>query len=777
MASVQGSDLSLMCTICRDIRFDELAWQTVEYQRAKPPLKYDLGTIYEVRSRQQSCELCRAIMGYLNSADSSHGPTSPGDRLEVGSHLFASAHREDMNRWKPHDPYLQIQHITINLVPAGHQGLNQTMGPALPPDFYLPHVNTLKQPEDIRTSRFMSFHTCTKPVPSVEGFCSDEPQKVGATNVKFGGRVRSNQIDLRLPSRWLRLCQERHGSRCRPISPLSGSLQDIPGLRLIDVKNLCVIKAPSKCEYCALSYCWGQSANFICTRSNVKSLEFPAALVLDRLPRTIRHAIQITGALGVRYLWVDALCIVQDDEAMIACQIPLMSQIYERATATIIAASGDDSHHGLAGVDLGTRNVERTIIKLPNLDLLQIIDDGSYDGLRQSRWQTRAWTMQEELFSRRRLVFTPQQMYWQCKCAFWMEEFELESAREEISFNRPTGGWNPDFPELPFDIKDFDQALYRQLVREYLRKTMTYAADSLRAFAGVMTALSKGTEQQILWGIPEKFFSRALEWQAQSAQQRHLGNERIKLPTGDFVSVPFPSWSWSAWKAESLGSSVYWQAELYDWKNTATIVFYRCGANGPSKRVVEVYDPPPIHHYKDLPNGNTVEIRQEYDEGNVDGGVKTTLWVGSPREIEDASNEVTECSFVDSGLLKCWTSVAALYIRRKRTNQRQTKYWYTLLNDKGVDILEINVHLQSTAHIAWQDRKRQETLPPKVREYSKESDVFAIHSVVIGKSDFSHVSVLLVEWEKGIGYRLGFVTMTESTWISLDREWKLVTLG
>jgi hypothetical protein len=73
------------------------------------------------------------------------------------------------------------------------------------------------------------------------------------------------------------------------------------------------------------------------------------------LPKTIRDAIDLVRALKERYLWVDALCLVQNDQADMQKGIDIMDIIYERAVMTIVAASGDSANSGLPGVHRGSR--------------------------------------------------------------------------------------------------------------------------------------------------------------------------------------------------------------------------------------------------------------------------------------------------------------------------------------------------------------------------------------------------------------------------------------
>lgn len=114
-----------------------------------------------------------------------------------------------------------------------------------------------------------------------------------------------------------------------------------------------------------------------------------------------RMAIQVTKALGLRYLWVDRYCIHQNDPKDVKCQIAQMDQIYRKAEIVIIAASDQD---GLPGVGLISRIPQKKIQR----GNVTIFESGPDPGntIRNSKWFTRAWTFQEAILARRRLYFT-----------------------------------------------------------------------------------------------------------------------------------------------------------------------------------------------------------------------------------------------------------------------------------------------------------------------------------------------------------------------------------
>lgn len=105
------------------------------------------------------------------------------------------------------------------------------------------------------------------------------------------------------------------------------------------------LKAEEEIKYTALSYCWGKSQNFVTTIDNLEGMR--EKIPWEKLPLTIQDAILITRGLGIRYIWVDALCIIQDSPQDWRAESTKMAEIYGGSFLTISAALGDSVHHGL----------------------------------------------------------------------------------------------------------------------------------------------------------------------------------------------------------------------------------------------------------------------------------------------------------------------------------------------------------------------------------------------------------------------------------------------
>src|SRR5215471_13474429 len=130
-----------------------------------------------------------------------------------------------------------------------------------------------------------------------------------------------------------------------------------------------------KGEYVALSYCWGGTQLVVLRASTLETMT--ANLDLSSLPKTIRDAVEVTRRLGFRFLWIDALCIMQDCMADKDKEIQRMGYIYKNAAITIAAAAA-------RGASEGFLRLERT--QPPSYKFQFQLPDGSQSTLFISRW-------------------------------------------------------------------------------------------------------------------------------------------------------------------------------------------------------------------------------------------------------------------------------------------------------------------------------------------------------------------------------------------------------
>ncbi|KAF2670376.1 HET-domain-containing protein, partial [Microthyrium microscopicum] len=241
----------------------------------------------------------------------------------------------------------------------------------------------------------------------------------GDRKLFFGRRVDQKQVNWPLLKSWLPECERFHNGLC---DRRGKAAQDLPkNLRVIDIVEGKIVTAPPRCQYCAMTYVWGpiRREGTLLKQSwlkrDHKGREY--ADLPSVLPRTIADSMIVAGALGFRYLWNDSLCIVQGPEDAPQhknSQIWRMDAIYSSAALTIAAATGSNADSGLPGVSLPRRIKQisevvdgiRFAVPFPNYDIIH--DD------RSLIWNTRGWTMQEKLLSKRLLLFTDEQVYFKC---------------------------------------------------------------------------------------------------------------------------------------------------------------------------------------------------------------------------------------------------------------------------------------------------------------------------------------------------------------------------
>lgn len=201
---------------------------------------------------------------------------------------------------------------------------------------------------------------------------------------------------------WLDYCKRYHKTLCRP------SNSQLRGLKLIDCEALAIQDATDEIHYVALSYVWGSASYY-----HYQVQDSSGRSLLPRsLAPVISDAISVTKALGFRYLWIDKFCIDQNDADTKHYQIQQMDAIYENSELTIIAAAGGDENHGLPGVGARSRTFQPTA-RVGEVKVVWTMRDPHYS-IRSSKWFTRGWTFQEAVLSRRRLVFTEEQIYFEC---------------------------------------------------------------------------------------------------------------------------------------------------------------------------------------------------------------------------------------------------------------------------------------------------------------------------------------------------------------------------
>jgi heterokaryon incompatibility protein (HET) len=365
------------------------------------------------------------------------------------------------------------------------------------------------------------------------------PQFKGFEPVRL---LNTGSIDFSVLNGWLYLCQTMHTRVCNAQRREEISLQHF---KLIDCHTRQIVTA-DHADYIALSYVWGPTE---------ECHEFSEQLPTT-LPRTIEDAIIVTQNLGLRYIWIDRYCINQQRKGHAYLQMSQMDLIYQNAIITIVAAARKDPSYGLPGVSRRERRpqlrarIRSTVFVNPWAKTRFLVAD--------SHWATRGWTYQESVLSRRRLVFTDEQVYFECNGMSCYEAFQIPweslhtSDRQSMEDKYLNG---PDYDDalFPFGVDTTSNAIFNR-ISEYSRKSLTHQSDRLNAFLGILRAFET---QDIYhcWGTPilPSPFAPGMKPSKQDLNTGFLLGLCWTQKVSPQVRIPnLPSWSWTGW------SSIVW---------------------------------------------------------------------------------------------------------------------------------------------------------------------------------------------------------------------------
>lgn len=252
--------------------------------------------------------------------------------------------------------------------------------------------------------------------------------------------------------------------------------------------------------YAALSYCWGGPQPLTTLRCNIS--ERMAGIEIDTLPATLRDAVLVTRRLGIPYLWIDALCIVQDSDEDKLSEIGKMGAIYRNATVTLAAAHARAASDGF--LTPCTDHVQAAScllpVHFPGQEAMGHIALEPQNANLQARatapLQTRGWTFQEAMLSPRLLVFSKYGLRCVCKVPY-QKLLNFGSLPRDVEpgvMNREE--WNFEDLEMMRSIYGdhwmhnlYLRELWASVLQEYTHRALTVPSDKLHALQGIVEQL------------------------------------------------------------------------------------------------------------------------------------------------------------------------------------------------------------------------------------------------------------------------------------------------
>jgi hypothetical protein len=388
----------------------------------------------------------------------------------------------------------------------------------------------------------------------------DDAARFGREHAYHGRRVEP-VVSFNLIKEWMRICEIEHGSTCANV--WKNVTEQLPqGARMIDVNQMAIVEAPQNCRYVALSYMWGRiNTEYKTLSENVAQRCQRGSLESVALPRTIRDAIRVVRKLGERYLWVDAMCIIQDDPDNTKAQIAGMAVIYGAAVLTIFSVGGDSADAPLPGLDPGSRQEQQRVARIQSLSLavpLRMLEET----LAASKWNTRGWTFQEHVLSQRGLFFTNEQLFFRCARDVFSEDVIVESSKDSAMYPGKYEGLRFGGLHSIRHMRDQHNRYhtyaraFMQIVEEYTRRELTCPGDIYNAIFAIITVFSRDIEiapldpdLAFLFGMPVSVLEDAMLWQPDENAPPHDRRGEEGLVT--------PSWSWAGWKNSVVYFDLY----------------------------------------------------------------------------------------------------------------------------------------------------------------------------------------------------------------------------
>ena len=342
---------------------------------------------------------------------------------------------------------------------------------------------------------------------------------------------------------WLRECIEKHdcqGSTTLPSRVLDVS-QSLKG-------GISLYVTDQEVEpYAALSHCWGGEVPMKTMTSNYAAQQNHIAV--DDLPQNFKDAIEVTRSLGLRYLWIDALCIIQDDLSDWEVESREMSSIYGDAHLVIGADGAKSAEEGFLcdSPEYNSMHADANSALVAVVDdeqadvyvsecpehydtcslLNKAVSSEQYEDVVENPLSQRAWTFQEQLLARRMVHFTKEEMVWECQSRYRCECTQFDDSRQRTSKDDWISG----------DTANMGVQWY-SFVNEVCVRQLTFRTDILPCLSGIAAQMEASMMGRYLAGLWEEDLPLGLTWSYKQLQTR-------------MVPQQAPSWSWASLEGRS----------------------------------------------------------------------------------------------------------------------------------------------------------------------------------------------------------------------------------
>jgi hypothetical protein len=344
-----------------------------------------------------------------------------------------------------------------------------------------------------------------------------------------------SECDYVLYSEWIRVCDESHKHVESRVAKLPRRVLDVGDQYDSDGVRLCETDGDARGIYIALSHRW-QDGTSMTIGDNVRDRR--AGIKLADLPQTFQGAVRITRRLGIRYLWIDSLCIIQDDDQDWEYEAANMDSVYAFAYCTLAISSSRATTGG-----------------------------GTFDlDVEKGELSRRGWILQERVLSPRTIHIVGQQAYLECGAVIWSKGVDRGVKPRDATAK------SPEIPRL--DLADSQEkrcTMFQEIFSRYSGLELTQVTDRPVAIVGIEHHTMTLYQTISLYGIVEAFLCETLLWyRADAKRLSPLVDFNVKVSLWSVRGKKVPSWSWMGY----VGQIGYMSVAADGWSRSRWLYMY-----------------------------------------------------------------------------------------------------------------------------------------------------------------------------------------------------------
>lgn len=293
--------------------------------------------------------------------------------------------------------------------------------------------------------------------------------------------------------------------------------------------------------YTALSHCWGTLQPLTTTLDTLHKRK--RGIEAHLLPKTFYDAVQVSRAVGIRYLWIDSLCIVQDDSQDWEIESAQMANVYQNAYVTLSASAASDSSEGFNWPFQPSIHVKYDECKMGYFRT----QTNTYNTVTESPLGNRAWVLQETMLSRRVVYFAEDQLYWVCATSHASEDGLVGTIGVpyvgSYDWGRPysTMRYSGPIEQLEDSKQDWYNS-WQEIACIYNQLEITNPCDKLAALAGITSVMQRNLDDTPFLGLWRHNLLADLVWVRKMLPDLPHTPRRVVM--GHAANRNLPSWSW-----------------------------------------------------------------------------------------------------------------------------------------------------------------------------------------------------------------------------------------